>query len=147
MVREYLDEGLNLQKPGQGPCPPHLPAHGPYQAWPRGVPLSWRGCLPVLLERRWGEGYQARLRNFFSPRPKCGPPSSCSCPQRGPCPGRLVDLLQGQGTAGFGIRRATLGGHDITTLSFSAWGDGRDTDLSGWLKIASTVILSMPFVT
>ena len=71
----------------------------------------------------------------------------CSCPQRGPCPGRFMDLLQGRGTAGFGIRRATLGGRDITTLSFAAWGDGRDTDLSGWLKMASTVILSMPFVT
>lgn len=147
LVRQYLDEGSNLQKPGQGPCPPYLPGHSPYQAWPLGIPLSWRGCLPVLLERRWGEGYQARLRNFFSPRPKCGPPLPALAPREVPAQGVLWTCYRGRGTAGFGVRRATLGGRDITTLSFSVWGDGRDIYLSGWLKMASTVILSMPFVT
>lgn len=68
-------------------------------------------------------------------------------PRGVPAQGFLWTCYRGRGTAGFGVRRATLRRSDVTTPSFSAWGDRRDTYLSGWLKIASTVILSMPFVT
>lgn len=68
-------------------------------------------------------------------------------PRGVPAQGFLWTCYRGWGTAGFGVRRATLRRSDITIPSFSAWGDRRDTYLSGWLKIASTVILSMPFVT
>lgn len=75
------------------------------------------------------------------------PPLPALAPRGVPDQGILWTCSWGQGTAGLGVRRATVGGRDITTLSFSAWGDGRDTYLSGWLKMASTMILSMPFVT
>ena len=68
-------------------------------------------------------------------------------PRGVPAQGFLWTCYRGRGTAGFGVRRATLRRSDVTTPSFSAWGDRRDTYLSGWLKIASTVILSITFVT